>query len=201
MVAGACSCLQPGRPLESQVWALVAPLLKVGVKLHPTFCLLKEKLPLEHPQMLSPAGCPSAGVHRLQGCWGDPSQMWRWWWLTRSCTFHHDCDTCICAQVCLWIHRWYCIAHPSASRKFDSSTRASNVITLNRRGTFFFPYWIFYCVQLHAVGENKSIKVPLACFNFCTCTHLIFTPWWGVSDTAWPWSWTGPISCRAQQRP
>lgn len=30
----------------------------------------------------------------------------------------------------------YCITHPSTGRKFDYSTLASNVITLNRRGTF-----------------------------------------------------------------
>lgn len=46
----------------------------------------------------------------------------------------------VCAQLYLWIHvwihRWYCIAHPSTGRKFDYSTLASNVITLNRRGTF-----------------------------------------------------------------
>lgn len=36
----------------------------------------------------------------------------------------------------VWMHRWYCIAHPSTGRKFDYSTLAGNVITLNRRGTF-----------------------------------------------------------------
>lgn len=29
-------------------------------------------------------------------------------------------------------------------------------------------YWVFYCVQLLTGGENKPIKVPPACFNFCT---------------------------------
>lgn len=74
---------------------------------------------------------------RRQRCWlragleppGTPM-------LTHSRTFHHDCDTCVYAQVCLWVPRWYCIAHPSTGRKFDYSTLASNVITLNRRGTF-----------------------------------------------------------------
>lgn len=51
-------------------------------------------------------------------------------------TFHCVCDTCAYAQVCLWVHSWYCIAHPSTGRKFNYSTLASNVITLNRRGTF-----------------------------------------------------------------
>ena len=165
MVAGACACLWPGWSLESQVWALMAPLPKVSVKLHPSFCLLKEKLPLEHPKC-----CLRQGVHQLariscgdarvtcprhggdDGCtvsqdmvavhigncslrcsgtarrqsvagpredgstaglglglshWAPPC------WLTHSRTFHHDCDTCSYAQVCLWVRRWYCIAHPS----------------------------------------------------------------------------------------
>lgn len=65
MVAGACGCLWPGWSLESQVWALMAPLPKAGVKLHPSFCLLKEKLPLEHPTC-----CLLQGVHQLEriGC-------------------------------------------------------------------------------------------------------------------------------------
>ncbi|KAM7107367.1 uncharacterized protein J5F26_006716 [Ciconia maguari] len=67
VVAGACGCLRPGRSLESQVWALMAPLPKVSVKLQPSFCLLKEKLPLEHPKR-----CLLQGVHQLAriGC-GD----------------------------------------------------------------------------------------------------------------------------------
>lgn len=56
--------------------------------------------------------------------------------LTHSCPFRRDCDTCISAQLCSWVPKWYCITHPSTGRKFDYSTLASNVITLNRRRTF-----------------------------------------------------------------
>lgn len=56
--------------------------------------------------------------------------------LTHTPAFHCVCDAWAYAEVCLWVHSWYCIPHPSTGRKLDYSTLASNVITLNRRGTF-----------------------------------------------------------------
>lgn len=58
--------------------------------------------------------------------------------------------------------------------KFGYTTPARNVITLTRRGAFSL---LSSCVQFYSVEDKKSIKVPLDCFNSCTCTHLIFTPW------------------------
>lgn len=77
MVAGARCCLWQGQLLESQDWALMALLPKAGVKLHPSFCLLKEKLPLEPPECCFLQGVHQR-VHLPWGCWGDLSPRWRW---------------------------------------------------------------------------------------------------------------------------
>lgn len=138
---------------------------KDSLKLHPSFCLLKEELPQKHPKC-----CHLQVIHQLTSI---KSQTQRWCWLchvpgavasgvqvllagsvapcrwlrtgleplgtpmlTHSPASHCVCDTWAYAQVCFWVHSWYCIAHPSTGRKVSYSTLASNVLTLNRRGTF-----------------------------------------------------------------
>lgn len=114
------------------------------------FCRLSISWHASSPRHGGDAGCAmsqdavASGVQALlaesvakprTGGWGLASSHWAppcWHNLCLPCV----CDTWAYAQVCSWVHRWYCIAHPSAGTKFDYSTSASNVITLNRRGAF-----------------------------------------------------------------
>lgn len=148
------SCWWERLPLVlGRMVAPVAPLPAVGVKLHPSFALLKEKWPLQHPEHCL--------LWAVQGCWGDPSQTWRWQWPCCGLVVSPRPCTIASQQLCEIVGK-------------------------------LFPYWVFYCVQLLTVGENKPIKVPPAFFKFCTwrgppCFNALVrgvsTAW---ADTVWP---------------